>query len=94
MTTRERTLKYITEFNAEFGFSPSVREIAKAVYICSTSTIHSHLQRMEKDGLIKRKNIRCIEVIGVSSEVEIIKYHKDVPSVINWQGRRYVMDMR
>lgn len=36
------------------GYPPSVREICKAVGFKSTSTVHSYLGRLEKDGFIQK----------------------------------------
>jgi repressor LexA len=36
------------------GFPPSVREIAKAVGLASTSAVHHHLQALEKEGYLER----------------------------------------
>jgi repressor LexA len=36
------------------GFPPSVREIAKAVGLASTSAVHHHLQILEKEGYLER----------------------------------------
>jgi len=36
------------------GYPPSVREIAKAVGLASTSAVHHHLQILEKDGFLDR----------------------------------------
>jgi repressor LexA len=36
------------------GYPPSVREIAKAVGLASTSAVHHHLQILEKDGYLER----------------------------------------
>lgn len=38
----------------EKGYAPSVREICSAVGLKSTSTVHGHLERLEKKGLIKK----------------------------------------
>ena len=58
----EYTVKYI-ENN---GYPPSVREICEAVSLKSTSTVHGHLQRLEKKGLLHRDEMkpRAIEVLG------------------------------
>ncbi len=47
------------------GYPPSVREICDAVHLSSTSTVHGHLARLEKRGLIRRDPTkpRAIEVI-------------------------------
>ena len=52
--TQERILSYIqSEINSR-GYAPSVREIGEAVGLKSTSTVHGHLQRLEKKGLLHR----------------------------------------
>lgn len=47
------------------GYPPSVREICAEVGLSSTSTVHGHLSRMEKKGLIKRDPTkpRAIELL-------------------------------
>lgn len=50
------------------GYPPSVREIAKAVGLASSSTVHGHLERLENKGYIRRDPTkpRAIEVIDES----------------------------
>lgn len=47
------------------GYPPSVREICNAVGLKSTSTVHGHLERLEKKGYIRRDPAkpRAIEVL-------------------------------
>lgn len=47
------------------GFPPSVREICEAVNLKSTSSVHSHLEALEKNGYIRRDATkpRAIEII-------------------------------
>lgn len=47
------------------GYPPSVREIAVAVELASSSTVHGHLERMEKKGFIRRDPTkpRAIEIV-------------------------------
>lgn len=47
------------------GYPPSVREIAKAVGLASSSTVHGHLERIETKGYIRRdpSKPRAIEII-------------------------------
>ncbi|MGN0996947.1 MAG: transcriptional repressor LexA [Candidatus Ventricola sp.] len=52
--TQERILAYIQEEIRVRGYAPSVREIGEAVGLKSTSTVHGHLQRLEKKGLLHR----------------------------------------
>ncbi len=50
------------------GYPPSVREIGEAVGLASSSTVHGHLARLEKKGLIRRDPTkpRAIELLGDS----------------------------
>ena len=47
------------------GFPPSVREICEAVHLKSTSSVHSHLETLEKNGYIRRDPTkpRAIEIV-------------------------------
>lgn len=49
-----RILAYIQEVIETRGYPPSVREIGEAVGLRSTSTVHGHLTRLEKKGLLHR----------------------------------------
>lgn len=56
---------YIKKHIIEKGFPPSVREICVGVGLSSTSTVHGHLQRLEKKGMIRRDltKPRAIELV-------------------------------
>ena len=47
------------------GYPPSVREICEAVNLRSTSSVHAHLETLEKNGYIRRDSskTRAIEII-------------------------------
>lgn len=47
------------------GYPPSVREICEAVSLKSTSSVHSHLECLEKNGYIRKDPTkpRAIEII-------------------------------
>lgn len=55
------------------GYPPSVREICDAVGLRSTSTVHGHLMRLEKKGLLHRDSMkpRAMEVIDDSDDLTI-----------------------
>ena len=46
--------EFLRQYTEKKGYPPSVREICKAVSLRSTSTVHGHLKRLEKKGIIKR----------------------------------------
>jgi repressor LexA len=58
-------LDFIKSEVREKGYPPSVREIGEAVGLASSSTVHGHLARLEKKGLIRRDPTkpRAIEIL-------------------------------
>ena len=58
-------LEYIKNEILNRGFTPSVREICEAVNLKSTSSVHSHLETLEKNGYIRRDPTkpRAIEIV-------------------------------
>ena len=61
-------LEYIKSQILERGFPPAVREICEAVHLKSTSSVHSHLETLEKNGYIRRDPTkpRAIEILDDS----------------------------
>ena len=59
-------LEFIKEQLLSKGYPPSVREICQAVGLKSTSTVHSHLNKLEKLGYIRRDPTkpRAIEILS------------------------------
>jgi len=51
---KQRIIDYIASTVRESGYPPSVREIAAAVGLASTSAVHHHLSALEKEGLLER----------------------------------------
>ena len=58
-------LEYMKNEILNRGFPPSVREICEAVNLKSTSSVHSHLETLEKNGYIRRDPTkpRAIEIV-------------------------------
>lgn len=58
-------LEYIKDEILRKGYPPAVREICAAVNLKSTSSVHSHLETLEKNGYIRRDPTkpRAIEII-------------------------------
>lgn len=64
-------LSYIKEQILERGYPPAVREICDAVHLKSTSSVHSHLETLEKNGYIRRDPTkpRAIEICDDSFQL-------------------------
>lgn len=58
-------LEYIKQEILQRGYPPAVREICEAVNLKSTSSVHSHLETLEKNGFIRRDPTkpRAIEIL-------------------------------
>lgn len=63
---QEEILRFISKKKKETGFCPSIREIAAAVNLRSSATVHNHLNKLEELGLIKRAEgkSRYIEILS------------------------------
>lgn len=64
-------LEYIKEQILEKGYPPAVREICEAVNLKSTSSVHAHLETLEKNGYIRRDPTkpRAIEICDDSFQL-------------------------
>ena len=51
---KQRIVDFIAATVRQRGYPPSVREIAKAVDLASTSAVHHHLQALEREGYLER----------------------------------------
>ena len=62
---QKEILEYIKSQILQRGFPPAVREICEAVGLKSTSSVHSHLETLEKNGFIRRDPTkpRAIEIL-------------------------------
>ena len=63
-TKQREILEYIKSEILSRGYPPAVREICEAVNLKSTSSVHSHLETLEKNGFIRRDPTkpRAIEI--------------------------------
>jgi repressor LexA len=73
-------LDFIKKEVKDKGYPPSVREIGEAVGLASSSTVHGHLARLEKKGLIRRDPTkpRAIEILD---EMDVLHEEPDVFTV-------------
>lgn len=66
LTKRQREIfDFISRYLSRHGYPPTVREIGKAVGLHSSSTVHAHLSKLEKLGVLKRDPTkpRAMEVL-------------------------------
>ncbi len=68
---QQEILEYIKEEILKKGYPPTVRDICEAVHLSSTSSVHSHLATLEKNGYIRRDPTkpRAIEIIDDSFQL-------------------------
>ena len=68
---QQEILDYIKEEILKRGYPPAVREICEAVHLKSTSSVHSHLETLEKNGYIRRDPTkpRAIEIMDDSFQM-------------------------
>ncbi len=67
-----RILDYIREVTRLRNYPPSVREIGEAVGLSSSSTVHNHLNQLERRGLIKRdpSKSRTVQLVESLQQVD------------------------
>ena len=68
---QQEILEYLKEVILKKGYPPSVREICQAVNLSSTSSVFNHLEKLEKNGYIRRDPAkpRCIEIVDDSFQL-------------------------
>jgi repressor LexA len=67
LTDRQaKILEYIRTVTKVRNYPPSVREIGEAVGLSSSSTVHNHLNQLERRGLIHRdpSKSRTVQLVG------------------------------
>ena len=78
-----RILEYIREVTRARAYPPSVREIGEAVGLSSSSTVHNHLNQLERRGLIKRdpSKSRTVQLVEDVQSVELRRSAVPIPVV-------------
>ena len=73
-------LEFIKEQQLAKGYPPSVREICNNVDLKSTSTVHSHLNKLEKLGYIKRdpSKPRAIEILDNNNNDDSLGLNQEI----------------
>src|SRR6266487_727988 len=86
LTDRQaRILEYIRYQNKVRNYPPSVREIGEAVGLSSSSTVHNHLNQLERRGLIKRdpSKSRTVQLVENVQSEELRRRAVPIPVVGN-----------
>jgi repressor LexA len=80
---QKEVLDFVGQYIQKYGSSPTLQEIATALELSSLSTVHQHLEALEKKGLIKRFDgaVRGLEITNLLAnhaieavEVPVIGY--------------------
>ena len=69
--TRDKILQFIILYREEWGFGPSIREIARAVGVTSPTTVAQHLDQLELRGLITREEHKWRSIAATESVLPI-----------------------
>lgn len=81
---QQQVYDYIRQRVKEQGYPPAVREICEAVGLSSPSSVHAHLESLEKKGYIRRTPIkpRAIEIVEPEEKEDEIKSKVDFVPII------------
>ena len=77
---QEQILDYIREVTRERNYPPSVREIGEAVGLSSSSTVHNHLNQLERLGLIRRDPTKS-RTVQLVEEVDTARMRRQAVAV-------------
>ena len=81
LTERQtRILDYIRYVTKVRNYPPSVREIGEAVGLSSSSTVHNHLNQLERRGLIKRDPSKS-RTVQLTADIEVDQERRNAISV-------------
>lgn len=75
---QQEIMMYIKNYTLLNGIAPTIREIGQAVSLSSSSTVHGHLRKLERDGHLKRtEGARGIRILN--PEYSIPFYYNGLP---------------
>ena len=70
---QQEILDYMKNEILNRGFPPSVREICEAVNLKSTSSVHSHLEALEKNGYIRRDATKPRAIENIDDNFNLVR---------------------
>ena len=103
---REEILRFLSDFSAHNGYSPTVREICAAVGLSSTASVYRHLEALRDEGLIcmdgqKKRSITVpgarpgrVPVVGVVTAGVPILAVENIEGYIPWEGEEGCFALR
>ena len=65
----QRILRYISDYDGQHGFSPTIREICAGIGICSSSTVHRHVNKLKEQGILIETKPGCPRSLAICSAV-------------------------
>lgn len=78
---QQRILEFIRQSIRERGYPPSIREIGEAAGLKSTSTVHGHLNRLERRGYLRRDPAKPRTIELTDREDSALRHTVSVPVV-------------
>ena len=103
---REEILRFLSDFSAQNGYSPTVREICAAVGLSSTASVYRHLEALRDAGLIcmdeqKKRSITVpgarpgrVPVVGMVTAGVPILAVENIEGYIPWEGEEGCFALR
>jgi repressor LexA len=81
---QSQILKFIIDTIRDYGYPPTIREIADAVHLSSSATVHSHLKKLENSGYIRRGkgSSRTIEILNSDYKIQNNNTNNNMDNVV------------
>ncbi len=105
-TKRQEILAYLTDFTARHGYAPSIREIAAAVGLRSTASVHYHMTELAREGQVewdagKKRAVSLnsarqsgIPILGVVTAGQPILAQEHIEGYLPWDGGEGLFALR
>ena len=94
MKKREQIYTFLIDFIKEKGYQPTVREIAHAVNLKSSSSVYRHLEMLEKDGVIilgkneQKSRKRSIHIIDLNKKIKKNVSEENIKNLIKFSKKQ------
>lgn len=86
---------YINDYNLEYGYSPTIREIGSALQLKSTATVYGHIQRLIRDGYLQ-KSPTCPRTLVVQKDAnqELFDFLTKYNFSYNVDNSKVIIDLK